>query len=86
MTARSSSCSAWRAPRRGSPGSTILRKRDGYRRAFEGFDPKRLAAWADPEVERLLADPSIVRNRAKVRSVIGNARALLELTDALRLL
>jgi DNA-3-methyladenine glycosylase I len=60
---------------------TILRKREGYRRAFEGFDPKRLATWAEPEVERLLADPSIVRNRAKVRSVLANARALLELTD-----
>ena len=63
---------------------TILRKREGYRRAFEGFDPTPLAAWGEPEVERLLADPSIVRNRAKVRSVLANARALLELTDGSR--
>jgi DNA-3-methyladenine glycosylase I len=60
---------------------TILRKRDGYRRAFDGFDPIQLAAWGDSEVERLLGDPSIVRNRAKVRSVLANARALLDLTD-----
>ena len=60
---------------------TILRKRDGYRRAFEGFDPARLATWSEPEVERLLGDEGIVRNRAKVRSVLANARALLALTD-----
>jgi DNA-3-methyladenine glycosylase I len=60
---------------------TILRKRQGYHRAFEGFDPERLATWGEPEVERLLADEGIVRNRAKVRSVLANARALLELTD-----
>ena len=61
---------------------TILRKRDGYRRAFEGFEPARLAGWGEPEVERLLTDASIVRNRAKVGSVLGNARAFLDLTDA----
>jgi DNA-3-methyladenine glycosylase I len=61
---------------------TILRKRDGYRRAFEGFQPARVATWGEPEVERLLGDAGIVRNRAKVRSVLANARALLSLTDA----
>jgi DNA-3-methyladenine glycosylase I len=60
---------------------TILRKRDGYRRAFEGFDPAQLATWGEPEVERLLADAGIVRNRAKVRSVLANARSLLALAD-----
>lgn len=60
---------------------TILRKRDGYRRAFEGFDPRRLARYGDAEMERLLGDPGIVRNRAKVRSAIGNARACLRLAD-----
>jgi DNA-3-methyladenine glycosylase I len=60
---------------------TILRKRHGYHRAFEGFDPETLATWGEPEVERLLADEGIVRNRAKVRSVLANARALLELSD-----
>ena len=60
---------------------TILRKREGYRRAFEGFDPARLATWGEPEVERLLSDEGIVRNRAKVRSVLANARALVDLAD-----
>lgn len=59
--------------------STILRKREGYRRAFEGFDPERVARFGDADVERLLADPGIVRNRAKVSAAIGNARAFLEL-------
>ena len=61
---------------------TILRKRDGYRRAFEGWDPARIAAYGADDEARLLADPGIVRNRAKVRAVIGNARAYLAMADA----
>jgi len=61
---------------------TILRKRDGYRRAFDGWDPERIAAYGPDDEARLLADPGIVRNRAKVRAVIGNARAYLAMTDA----
>ena len=61
---------------------TILRKRDGYRRAFEGWDPSLIAAYGEADEARLLADPGIVRNRAKVRAVIGNARAYLSWTDA----
>ena len=60
---------------------TILRKRDGYRRAFAGFDPNRLAKYGDHDIARLLADTGIVRNRAKVNSVLGNARAYLRLAD-----
>ncbi len=60
---------------------TILRKRDGYRRAFEGFDPGRVARFDPTDVERLLADPGIVRNRAKISAAIGNARAFLELSS-----
>ena len=56
---------------------TILRKREGYRRAFAGFDPEAVASFAGMDVERLLNDPSIVRNRAKIISTIENARALL---------
>lgn len=56
---------------------TILRKREGYRRAFEGFDPAVVAGYGPHDVERLLADPGIVRNRAKVNAAIGNAQALL---------
>ncbi len=58
--------------------STILRKREGYRRAFAGFDPARVAAFGDADVERLLQDDGIVRHRGKIASTIGNARAVLE--------
>jgi len=58
--------------------TTILKKRDGYRRAFKGFDPQRVARLRPSTVEKLLQDPSIVRNRAKVESTISNARAVLE--------
>ena len=60
---------------------TILRKRDGYRTAFDGFDPARLASYTDADRERLLVDTSIVRNRAKIDAAIGNARAYLEIDD-----
>src|SRR5437660_6510899 len=56
---------------------TILRKREGYRRSFAGFDPEAVARFTDADVDRLLADASIVRNRAKITSAIANARALL---------
>ena len=58
---------------------TILRKRDGYRDAFDGFDAARIAAYTDADRDRLLADARIVRNRAKIDAVIGNARASLEI-------
>jgi DNA-3-methyladenine glycosylase I len=61
---------------------TILRKREGYRQAFEGFDPARIAAYGDDDVARLLADPGIVRNRQKVAAAIGNAKALLAMHEA----
>jgi DNA-3-methyladenine glycosylase I len=63
--------------------STILRKREGYRAAFAGFDAERVARFGPPDVERLLADPGIVRNRLKVESAIANARAVLELDGGL---
>jgi DNA-3-methyladenine glycosylase I len=59
--------------------ATILRKREGYRRAFAGFDAEKVARFGPREVERLLGDASIVRNRAKIESAIANARAVLEL-------
>ena len=61
---------------------TILRKREGYRQAFEGFDPERVAAYGPDDVARLLADPGIVRNRQKVAAAIANAQALLAMHDA----
>lgn len=66
--------------------STILHKRDGYRRAFAGFDPVRVASFTDEDVDRCLADSGIVRNRAKVTAAVGNARAWLELDDPVELL
>lgn len=57
--------------------STILRKRETFRTAFDGWDAERIAAYDDAEIARLLADPGIVRNRAKVHAAIGNARAFL---------
>jgi DNA-3-methyladenine glycosylase I len=56
---------------------TILRKRPAFRRAFGGFDPEVVAGFGPADVERLLADAAIVRNRAKIEATIGNARALL---------
>jgi DNA-3-methyladenine glycosylase I len=61
---------------------TILRKREGYRKAFEGFDPEVVAAYGRADVERLLGDPGIVRNRQKVAAAISNAQALLAMHDA----
>jgi DNA-3-methyladenine glycosylase I len=60
---------------------TILRKRDGYRAAFDAFDPERMAAYDDADRARLMADAGIVRNRAKIDAFIGNARAYLDLDD-----
>ncbi|HXT96118.1 MAG TPA: DNA-3-methyladenine glycosylase I [Polyangia bacterium] len=61
--------------------STILRKREGYRRAFAGFDPVKVARFSERDVARLMGDPGIVRNKLKIRSAIGNARAFLALQE-----
>ncbi len=61
--------------------ATILRRRDGYRAAYEGFDAERMAAWDDHRQAQLLADPRIVRNRAKVRAFRDNAIAVLRLRE-----
>ena len=58
--------------------STILNKREGYREAFAGFDPERVARFGKREVARLMRDPGIVRNRLKIESAISNARAYLK--------
>ncbi|MCW1249051.1 DNA-3-methyladenine glycosylase I [Acaricomes phytoseiuli] len=58
---------------------TILRKRDAFRAAFADFDPERVAAFGEHDVQRLLADSGIIRNRAKIEATIANARALLAL-------
>jgi DNA-3-methyladenine glycosylase I len=61
--------------------STILNKRDGYRRAFVAFDPAKVARFTPARIEKLLQDPGIVRNRQKVECAVGNARRFLELVD-----
>jgi DNA-3-methyladenine glycosylase I len=61
--------------------STILKRRDGYRAAYEGFDAPKMAAYDDARQARLMADRRIIRNRAKVRAFRDNARAVLELRE-----
>jgi DNA-3-methyladenine glycosylase I len=63
--------------------ATILKKRDGYRRAFADFDAATVARFDRRRVERLLRDPAIVRNRLKVESAVNNARRVLEVQDDL---
>lgn len=60
---------------------TILKRRDGFRQAFDGFDPHLVAAYDEHDVERLMRDARIIRNHAKVIAAIGNARALLALLE-----
>jgi DNA-3-methyladenine glycosylase I len=60
---------------------TILRKREHYRKAFDGFDPAKVARYRAPRIEKLLRDPGIVRNRQKVQSAVANAQAFLEVVD-----
>jgi DNA-3-methyladenine glycosylase I len=61
--------------------STILRKREAYRRAFDGFDPGKVAGYGASDVRRLLGDAGIVRNRAKIEATIANARAVLAVQE-----
>jgi DNA-3-methyladenine glycosylase I len=61
---------------------TILRKREAFRSAFEGFDFTRIAGFGEADVRRLLDDTGIVRNRGKIEAVVGNARRALELVEA----
>ena len=60
---------------------TVLKKRDGYEEAFRGFDPEAMAAMGEADLERLLENPAIIRNRQKLTSAIRNARAFLEFRE-----
>ena len=60
---------------------TILRKREGFRAAFQGFDPEVVASFTESDVQRLLADPGIVRSRSKILATIGNAKAYLAMEE-----
>ncbi|OAG72194.1 3-methyladenine DNA glycosylase [Gluconobacter japonicus] len=59
----------------------VLRRREGFRRAFEGFDPEKIARFTDADVDRLMQDEGIIRARAKIVATIGNARAYLAMRD-----
>ncbi|ACL73694.1 DNA-3-methyladenine glycosylase I [Thioalkalivibrio sulfidiphilus] len=61
--------------------ATILKKRAAYRAAFDGFDPEKMARYTPKKIEKLLADPGIVRNRLKVQAAVSNAQAYLKLRD-----
>ena len=61
--------------------STVLNKRENYRRAFEGFEPERIVGYGEAKIASLLDDPGIVRNRLKVRGTVTNARAFLDTGD-----
>ncbi len=60
---------------------TILKRREGYRRAFHGFNPAKIARYGEKDVARLLTDPGIIRNRAKVEATIKNAQAYLKVVE-----
>ena len=62
---------------------TILRKRDNFRAAFRGFDPAQVASFGQPDVDRLLGDAGIIRNRAKIQATIHNASAALDIPGGL---
>jgi DNA-3-methyladenine glycosylase I len=61
---------------------TVLRKREAFRTDFEGFDPEKVARFSEPDIIRLLANPGIIRSRAKIEATIGGARAYLAMRDA----
>jgi DNA-3-methyladenine glycosylase I len=58
---------------------TVLRKRDAFRKAFKGFDPTKVARFGEPEIQKLLADPGIIRSRAKIEATIAGARIFEEM-------
>ena len=70
------------AAQAGLSWSTVLNKREGYRRAFAGFDPARVARFNSRSVERLVADAGIIRNRLKIEAAINNARRFLEVRES----
>jgi len=69
------------AAQAGLSWSTVLRKREGYRRAFSDFDPEKVARYTDERIETLTQDPSIIRNRMKIAAAVRNARHFLEIEE-----
>jgi DNA-3-methyladenine glycosylase I len=69
------------AAQAGLSWSIVLNKREGYRRAFSGFDPEKVARYTGTRIQRLVADPAIVRNRLKIEAAVKNARAFLAVRE-----
>ena len=69
------------AAQAGLSWSTVLRKREGYRRAFADFDPEKVARFTDGSIEKLVLDPAIIRNRMKIEAAVKNARHFLAVQD-----
>jgi DNA-3-methyladenine glycosylase I len=69
------------AAQAGLSWSIVLKKREGYRRAFSEFDPQKVARYTEKRVQRLITDPAIIRNRLKIEAAVRNARAFLAIQD-----
>jgi DNA-3-methyladenine glycosylase I len=69
------------AAQAGLSWSIVLKKREGYRRAFSGFDPQKVARYSDKRIDELTLDPSIIRNRRKIEAAVRNARQFLAVQD-----
>ena len=69
------------AAQAGLSWSIVLNKRDGYRHAFSGFDPEKVARYSESRIDRLTADPGIIRNRMKIAAAVKNARAFLAVRE-----
>lgn len=69
------------AAQAGLSWSTVLKRREGYRRAFSGFDPARVASYSNDKIEELVQNPSIIRNRSKIAAAVGNARGFLKIQE-----
>ena len=69
------------AAQAGLSWSIVLKKREGYRRAFSQFDPRKVARYTQSRIQKLVADPSIVRNRMKIEAAVRNAQAFLKIQD-----
>src|SRR5215831_16804942 len=61
--------------------SLVLKKREGYRRAFDNFDPEKVARYSESRIKSLIANPEIIRNRMKIEAAVHNARALLKIKE-----
>src|SRR6201993_3631362 len=64
--------------------SLVLKKREGYRRAFDNFDPEKVAHYSERQIQKLASDPAIIRNRLKIEAAVRNARAFIKIQEEFR--